>query len=152
MRLSMLTLLRRDVGERLRRAAIRGGWHLIGIALAVGAGLIALLVLAAAAYLLLATTVEPWQAAAITGAALALVAFVGIWTCRPQAAERESPPSRPHPEEEEDPLTQLTSRTVSDALRGSNVDTVDLMLAGLAAGVVLGWRSRRRTPRRRSDD
>lgn len=124
-----------------------GRWVTAALVLALSLGIAAIgcTFLSAALYLYLAQHVQPWQAAAITGVLIAVVAAMVAALPRLARARR-----RRHRREGNDPeFSRGASAAVEEAVRSANLRPGDLVITGLIAGVALGIVSDLRKSRRR---
>jgi hypothetical protein len=119
------------------------------VGLAVAAALSGLIFVFLGAYLSLAEVMQPWQAGAIVGSAVMLIAIIllviavlvigwqrrtttGSVPLRGAAASPEGGPSS------RNDGAGLLGMSVGDMLAKSNIKTTDIVLSALVAGMVLG--------------
>jgi len=133
--LQALPLLRDVPAHRLRWRLLH--WLLAGAVFFV---LLGVLLLAAALYLFAAQTLAAWQALAITGLVMVIVAIAAI--ARLDLAVR-APQRSPGTT---DSLNDLIVAQLNEALPDINKRGSELVLVGLAAGVLLGALSNHRKP------
>jgi hypothetical protein len=119
---------------------------LIGIALMMFFALFAvggLIYLSIACYLALREIVDPWQAGLILGGGLLVLSLLGVFTTwfflwrHPDKYAGESIGSRLEQPPSVDAVTRL-GEAISAPLGQRDIRTIDIMIAALAAGTVLG--------------
>ena len=123
------------LGERLRRRARRwerrlGLWLLAG-----GAAGAALFFLCASLYLFAARTLEPWQAAGVTGLAATAVAGALMLATRLSRRRRTTADERSAGSDE---IGRMADAVLDEFLRGDKLRASELAMMSLLAGVVLG--------------
>jgi len=135
--LGALPRLRDLPAQRLR-------WRLLHwlLATAVFFVLIGILLLAGALYLFVAQTLSIWQALAITGIVTVVVAVVAIGQLNKAVRAPQKAPGNAT-----DALDEMIVGRLNEALPGISKHGGELVLLGLAAGVLLGALSDRGKPR-----
>lgn len=121
----------RDSG---RDAARRVGVTIVAVVVSLAIAAIACAFLSAAVYLYLAQSVPPWQAAAITGASMAVVAV--LLAIAPTLGRRRR--RRGGSDSDDAAASRAASAALEEAIRSSSLRSGDLVVTGLIAGVALG--------------